>query len=128
MFGQPFDAIAVQLGVVDRLSADALVREEVQKFVPSDLVVVLAITLVDQPPQLLLVDIYAPLKLGSQIFLRNASVFCWPILRQVLWNGFEFWEELLKFFQFFGRKIKRMQALFRQVAEGLEFVLDLSEL
>ena len=128
MFGQPFDAIAVQLGVVDRLSADALIREEVQKFVPSDLVVVLAIALVNQPPQLLLVYVDAPLKLSSQIFFRNTSVLGRPVLRQVLWNRFELWEELLKLFQLFGRKIKRMQALFWQVAEGLEFVLNLSQL
>ena len=46
---EPFDSITIELSIVNGLSSDALIREEVQKFVPSDLAVVLAIALIDQP-------------------------------------------------------------------------------
>ena len=126
---QAFDAVSVQLGIVYRLPANALIRQEVKKFVPCDLVVILTIALVNQSSQLRLIDaLDSSLKLSCQIFLQNACIFGGAILGQMLWDWFEFREELLKLLKFFRCEIKRMEPLLGQMAQGLEFVLDLSQL
>ena len=56
---------------------------------------------------------YAPLQLIHELLGRYSLCFRWSILRQMLWDRFEFREELLHLFKFLGDKVKRMQPLLR---------------
>ena len=80
MLLESFNTVAIELSIVNSFSSDSLIGEEIQKFVPSDLVVVLAIALIDQPSQTMVVKFNALLKFSSQVLFQNSMVFHWSVL------------------------------------------------
>jgi len=81
VFFEPFDPITVQLSVINSLSSDAFVSQEIQEFIPGDLTVVFAVTLVDQSPQcsciffrMFWVFLDALFKFSRQILFHNSMV------------------------------------------------------
>ena len=84
MLFESFNTVAIELSIVNSFSSDSLIGEEIQKFVPSDLVVVLAIALIDQPSQTMVVKFNALLKFSSQVLFQNSMVFHWSVLWEML--------------------------------------------
>ena len=54
---------------------------------------------------------YSPLQLGDELLRRDSLCLRWSVLGQMLWDRFEFWEELLHLFELLGDKVERMQSL-----------------
>lgn len=126
--GQAFDAIAIQLGIIDCLSTGAFVGQEVQEFVPSYLFVVLAVKLADHSLESSVRNIDSLLELVNEFESRNSFVFVLCVFGHSLGNWFVLWEQFLHDLQFLRWEVKRMQLLLWQVLQGLEFVFNFNEL
>lgn len=55
-----------------------------------------------------IIGAYTPLQLINELLSRNTLCLRWSVLGQMLWDWFEFWEELLHLLELLGDKVKRM--------------------
>jgi len=126
--GKAFDAISIQLSIIDGLSARTFVSQEVQEFVPGYLFVVLAVKLAYHSQESSIRDIDPFLELVNQFESRNAFVFVFSVSGHPLGDRLVLWEQFLHDLELLWWEVKWMQLLLRQVLQGLEFVFDFNEL
>ena len=115
---------AIQLSIIDRFTSDTLIRQEIQKLVPTDLIRVPVVQGQDQPRHGCLVNLdflsQNPLELFNLYAIPPthyglASPLAWLELREVLLN----------LGQLLMREVEGMELLFRQVFKLFEILFDL---